>query len=103
MDEKFITRKEHNECVKRMEDEHRRQNHRIGELEEGMKHNNALTIAVEKLACNMEAMLEEQKEQGERIKVLESRDGEMWRKIVSYVATAIISIVLGYIFSQIGM
>ena len=48
-------------------------------------------------------MVEEQKAQGERLETLESRDGEMWRKIVGYVITAILGIIVGYIFKQIGM
>ena len=51
----------------------------------------------------MESMLREQKSQGERLQKLESLDGEMWRKVVGYIATAIIGIVIGFIFKQIGM
>jgi len=58
---------------------------------------------VEKLALSMEGMLQEQKKQGKRLEVLESRDGEMWRKVTGYILTTIIGIVVGYIFTQIGM
>lgn len=51
----------------------------------------------------MENMLKEQIDQGKRIEVLENRDGEMWRKVTGYIVTAIIGIVLGFIFNQIGM
>lgn len=47
-------------------------------------------------------MVEEQKEQGERLKALEGRDGEMWRKAVGYVVTTIISLVVGFMFAKIG-
>ena len=99
----FIKREEHKEFARRMEDEHKRQNYRITELEDAIKQYGALTIAVEKMAVNMEQMLNEQKNQGERLETLESRDGEMWRKITGYVVTAILGIILGYIFKQIGM
>ena len=48
-------------------------------------------------------MLKEQVNQGKRLETLEGRDGEMWRKVVGYVATAIAGIVVGYIFKQLGM
>lgn len=55
------------------------------------------------LEINMKSMLEEQKEQGKRLEVLESRDGEVWRKVSTHIITAIISIIIGYVFSQIGI
>ena len=42
-------------------------------------------------------------QQGERLEALESRDGEMWRKAMAYLATAVIGAVVGYVFKQIGM
>ena len=51
----------------------------------------------------MEHMLKEQIQQGERLEALESRDGEMWRKLVSYALTAVVGIAIGFIFNQIGM
>lgn len=96
------SRHEQEQYAQRMEDEHKRQNHRIGELEKALEQNNKLLISVEKLALNMENMQKEQKEQGERLEKLESRDGEMWRKVVSYAITAVIGIVVGFIFTQIG-
>ena len=60
-------------------------------------------VSIERLSNIMESMLREQKSQGERLQKLESLDGEMWRKVVGYIATAIIGIVIGFIFKQIGM
>lgn len=98
-----ITRAEHEEFRKRLEDEDHRQNRRIELLEGSVQQLNALTASVEKLAVNMENMLKAQNQQAERLEVLEGRDGEMWRKVTGYVITAVIGIVIGYIFKQIGM
>lgn len=104
MDENnFIPRKEHEEFAKRQDEENHRQNRRIGELEEAVRQIGALTTSVEKLASSMESMLKEQEKQGKRLEVLEGRDGEMWRKVTGYIITAIIGIVVGYIFTRIGM
>lgn len=48
-------------------------------------------------------MAKEQEKQGERLEALEGRDGEMWRKVVGYILTAVISVVVGFVFSKIGM
>lgn len=98
-----ITRAEHEEFRKRLEEQNQRQDKRISLLEENVRQIGALTTSVEKLALSMESMAKEQERQGERMEVLEGRDGEMWRKIVGYIATAVIGIVLGFLFNQIGM
>ncbi|MCD8097004.1 MAG: hypothetical protein LUE31_03005 [Lachnospiraceae bacterium] len=101
--EDWISRKEHEEFCKRMEEEDHRQNKRIDILEDTTRQINSLTTSVEKLALSLESMVKEQEAQGKRLEALEGRDGEMWRKVVGYVITAVIGIVLGYIFTQIGM
>lgn len=98
-----ITRAEHEEFSRRIEEENKRQDKRIELLEENTKRLEILNTSIEKLAVNMENMLKEQMEQGKRLEILESRDGEMWRKVMSYAATAILGIVIGFIFKQIGM
>lgn len=98
-----ITRAEYEEYQKRMEQEDHRQNRRIEQLEENTKQINALTVSIEKLAQSVESMVRDQEAQGKRLVSLESKDGEMWRKVVGYVITAVIGIVLGFAFTQIGM
>ncbi len=51
----------------------------------------------------MESMVRQMGQQGERLEALESRDGEMWRKAMGYLVTAVIGAFVGYIFKQIGM
>ena len=71
-------------------------------LEESVSKMGALSTSVEKLAMSMQSMVKEQEKQGERLETLESRDGEMWRKAVGYVVTAIIGIFVGFVFTQMG-
>lgn len=98
-----ITRAEHEEFRRRMEDEHKRMNHRLGDLEETVRQIGELTASVQSLAQSVEQMAQSQTGQETRLEELENRDGEMWRKVVGYVLTAVISITIGFIFSQIGM
>lgn len=110
MDGDYISRHEHEEFRRsmeaenqRLEDENIRQNHRLNALEKTVKQVAAISTSVEKLALNMENMLKEQVNQGKRLETLESRDGEMWRKVVGYVVTAVVGIVVGFLFKQAGM
>lgn len=98
-----ISRAEHEEFRKRLEEQNQRQDKRIALLEDSVRQIVALTTSVEKLALSMESMAKEQERQGERMEVLEGRDGEMWRKIVGYITTAVVGIVIGFIFTQFGM
>lgn len=99
----FINRAEHEEFNKRIEDEQHRQNRRIDLLEENVRQIGSLTASVEKLALSLQNMVKEQEQQGQRLETLESRDGEKWRKVAGYVATAVIGIIVGFLFKQMGM
>lgn len=101
--EEFLARKEHEEFAKRMQDEHARQNHRISDLEEATRENRQLLISVEKLAISTENIQKELTEQGKRLDVMEARDGEMWRKVVSHGITVAVTLLVTYIFRQLGM
>lgn len=100
--DQYLTLNEHREYAKRMDDEHKRQNHRLEELEKQTAQNNKLLVSVEKLALSMENMQKEQADQREKLEALEARDGEMWRKAVSYIITAVLSAVVGFALTHIG-
>lgn len=110
MAEEYVSRHEHEEFRrsmesenKRLEEENNRQNRRLDALEKTIEQVAAINTSVEKLAVSMENMLKEQVSQGKRLETLESRDGEMWRKVVGYVITAIAGVFIGYLFKQVGM
>lgn len=98
-----ITRAEHEEFRRRLEEENKRQDKRIEILEQNVQQVSSLAVSVAKMAQSLELMVKEQERQGERLEVLEGRDGEMWRKAMGYIVTAIVGIVIGFIFNQIGM
>lgn len=103
MDSTPITRAEHEEFCKRMEAEDHRQNKRLEILEEQTKQFTDLVLSVRELAQSVKQLAEVQKMQGEKLDELESRDGEMWRKVSGYVITNIIGLVMGYLFYKLGM
>ncbi|MCC8066399.1 MAG: hypothetical protein LIO94_04775 [Clostridiales bacterium] len=105
-----VTRAEHEEFRRtvnaefaKMEAEDTRLSKRVSELESDNRQIQQLTVSVQKLTDNIENMRKLQEDEGKRLNAIEDRDGEMWRKVVSYTVTAVISIVLGFIFAQIGL
>ena len=98
-----INRAEHEEFRRRMEEENKRQDARLKSLETSITQIHSIASAVERLAQSMESMCKEQERQGERLGKLESRDGEMWRKVLATAATAIVSALIGYALRGIGI
>jgi len=94
-----ITRAEHEEFRRRLEEENHRQDRRIEQLEDNVQQLGKLAASVEKLALSLENMVKEQEHQGKRLEALEGRDGEMWRKVMGFVASTLIGLILGAIFS----
>lgn len=97
-----ISREEHEEFRRRMEEEDKRQNRRIDLVENSIQQIGDIAMSVEKMAVSLQSMVKEQEQQGKRLEALESRDGEMWRKAVGYVVTALIGAALGFMLKQIG-
>lgn len=102
-DTPYLLKSVHDEFSLRMEEEHKRQNKRITDLETTVKNIGSLTASVASLAKSVEQMAKTQQQQNDRLEVLEGRDGEMWRKVVGYAATFIVGAVLTYVLSKIGL
>lgn len=102
MSDEYVTHTVCCERCKRLEEEDKRQNQRLTQLENNIDEINRLARSTEKLAANMELMLGEQKEQGRRISKLENRDGEKWRKIIEVIITVTVSAVVGFMLAHIG-
>ena len=105
-----ITRAEHEEFRRTVEakisslhDEDVRLSKRLSSVESDNEQLNTLTVTVQKLADNIESMRKLQEESSKRLTQIESRDGEMWRKVSSYVITTVIGLILGFVFTLIGM
>ena len=98
-----ITRAEQEEFRRRMEGEHSRINKRLEILEENTEKLNTLNTSIERLAINMESMLKEQMQQGQRLEALERRDGDNWRSFVKTVGMVVVSAAVGYLLRVIGI
>lgn len=96
-----ISRAEHEEFAKRIDAQEKRQDKRLEMLENTVREIGALTLSVQRLAQSIESMVEEQERQGRRLQALEDRDGEKWRKLMGYIATALTSGAVTLLLSQI--
>ena len=101
--ENGISREEHEEFRRRMEDEHKRINHRVSDLEDTVRQIGELTMSVQKLAQAVESMAVTQNRQGEQLEELKGRDGKMWRKVSGYIITMLIGAVITFALTQIGI
>lgn len=94
--EDFVTRVEHTEFSKRIEQENERQNHRIANLESAINQLSELVSSVKVLAVNVENIAEQIKSQGERLKEIEGKPARKWELIVSSLITGIVGAVITY-------
>ena len=103
MSEEFVGAAQFKEYEKRMEADHKRIDKRITLLEAQSKQITDIAISVRELATSVKSMAEEQRTQRNKLDNLEARDGQMWRNVLGYVITAIIGIVLGFVFNHLGI
>lgn len=99
----FLPRDVHDEFAQRMEDEHRRINHRLESMEQTVGEINRLALSVQSLAESVQRMCKEQERQSARLQTLEGRDGENWRIVVKYVLTGLAGALAGYIATKVGL
>lgn len=78
--------------IERLKDEENRQNHRIERLEASYDAINSIAISVERLSINMQHMLDEQKQQGERLKTLEAEPTGNWNNLKRTVFNTIVTV-----------
>ncbi len=98
-----ILRAEHEEFKTRIEEHLKRNDRRIGELNEAIRQIGELTLSVQSLAQSVEQMAQSQNRQEGRLEELENRDGDTWRKVKWYLLTLAIGAVFGLVVAQIGM
>lgn len=103
MDEKHLPIAVHEEFARRMEDEHKRQNKRITDLEDKVEDIGSLTASVESLAKSMEQMAKAQEKQGKRLEALEQKPAKRWEALVDKALWAIAGALFAYVLSQVGL
>lgn len=97
-----LTRAEHNEFAKRMEDEHNRQNKRISDLEKDVDQYSKLIVSIEKIATNVENLQKQYVSLSDDVESIKNRDGDNWRKMLWFVGTTVVGIIIGFLLKQFG-
>lgn len=97
----FLTRREHEEFSLRIAEENKRQDARIGELENTVKEIGRLTVSVEKMATSMENMTKEQAKLGAKLDEIEKRPAKHWEAVVTGIIAAIVGALGAAIMSGI--
>lgn len=93
----------HNEFARRMEDEHKRQNRRITDLEDKVEDIGELTTSVASLARSVEQMAKAQEKQGQRLDTLEQKPAKRWESLVDKALWAVAGAFIAYLLSQLGL
>ena len=99
MDE-FVTKEVHEEFVKRMEEEDKRQNRRIELIEDKQGQISDLVASVKVLAANVENIAKEINEQGIRLKEIEGKPGKRWEQLLGYVISAMVTAAIAYFLTR---
>lgn len=98
--EDFVTKAVHEEFVKRMEEEDRRQNKRIEIIEEKQSQISDLVASVKVLAANVENIAKEINEQGIRLKEIEGKPAKRWEQLIGYVISALVTAAIAYFLTR---
>lgn len=103
MDVSYLPMAVHDEYAKRMDDEHKRQNKRIADLEEKVEDIGSLTASVESLAKSVEQMAKAQEKQGKRLETLEQKPAKRWESIVEKAILVLVTALITYALTQLGL
>lgn len=94
-DLEYVTLPAYKERMKALDD-------RINKVEAITEEIRKLTLSVERLTVTLGNVVKEQESQENRIEIIESKDGEMWRTFVKYVITAVVGVVVGFVMRNVG-
>lgn len=95
----FVTEKEFNLATKRIDEENQRQNDRIDSLERNYQIVNQLSLHMERLATNMEAMAKELARQGTKLNELEMKPAKRWDLVITSIITGVVGVLVGMILN----
>ena len=104
MDDKdYVTRLEFDERSKRIDDEDRRQNHRLDKLETITDQIADMAASIKAMVVTMQAMQKEQEEQGKRLTDIEKKPADNWNQLVYSLIAMIATAAITYIITKGGL
>lgn len=104
MDDKdYITRIEFEERGKRIDDENRRQNHRIDKLEKIADQLTEMAASIKAMVVTMQSMQKEQERQGKRLDDIEDKPSKHWDTLINTALTVIATAAITWMLSKGGL
>ena len=103
MDGIYLTKAVHEEYARRMDDEHKRQNKRLSDLEEKVEDIADLTTSVASLAQSVKQMATTQERQTKRLEALEQKPAKRWESIVEKAILVVVTALITYALTQLGI
>lgn len=91
----YVTQNEFNLATKRIDDENKRQNERLNNLETSYAIVNQLSVHMERLATNMESMAKELARQGTKLNDLEMKPSKRWDLVATSIITGLAGAFVG--------
>lgn len=101
MSEEGVKRDYFEAVMKRNSDEFHRINHRLNELEDSIKKQEDIKLALERMSINMEYILNRLESQNERLKKLEDVPLETNKKVRDALVNTIVGGVIGAVLAKI--
>lgn len=89
------------EKVAHIEERAKSNTKRLDEVEQEVKENRELTVAVKEIATEMKHLREEQSSMNERLKIIEEKPVKNWDKIVTTIIGTVVGALAGGIIGLI--
>ena len=104
MDDKdYVTRIEFEERGKRIDDENRRQNHRLDKLEKIADQLTDMAASIKAMVVTMQSMQKEQERQGQRLEKIEEKPADNWNTLIKTALTVIVTAAVTWMLSKGGV
>lgn len=101
MSEEYVRKDYFEQVIKRQQDEHHRIHRRLEEVEESVKKQSEITLALERMAINLEHVLNQLETQSQRLKKLEEAPLETNRKVRDALITTVVGGVIGAVVAKL--
>lgn len=101
MAEEYVRKDYFDEVMKRKADEFERVNHRLKELEESVKKQTEISLALKEVSFNLEHVINRLEAQNDRLRKLEEVPMETNKKVRDALITTIVGGVIGAVIAKL--
>ena len=101
MAEEYVRKDYFEQVIERQQDEHHRIHRRLEELEEAVKKQSDMSLALERITINLDHVLNQLESQSQRIKKLEEVPMETNKKVRDSLITTITGGIIGAVLAKV--